>query len=73
LTLRQVLVRQMTDWERAALQHQAFTLIFGGPAGDVLPDGLYGLEAESGEAFELYVIPVQTVARDRQDYQVVFN
>jgi hypothetical protein len=38
-----------------------------------LREGLYVLEVEGGPAFQLYVIPVQTLARDRQDYQVVFN
>jgi hypothetical protein len=73
LTLSRVDVRRMEEWEAALLRHQAFTLIFGGPPGDVLREGLYVLEVEGGPAFQLYVIPVQTFARDRQDYQVVFN
>jgi hypothetical protein len=73
LTLSRVHVRQMGEQELAALGHQAFTLIFAGPPGDALSDGLYTLEAEGGPAFLLYVIPVQTLARDRQDYQVVVN
>jgi hypothetical protein len=52
---------------------QPFTLLFSGPPGDVLRQGLYTLEVEGGPAFQLYVIPVQTFARDRQDYQAVFN
>lgn len=73
LTLTSVEIRHLLPHERAVLQHQAFTLIFRGPPGEVLPDGLYTLEAEGGPAFELYVIPIQTMSRDRQDYQVVFN
>jgi hypothetical protein len=48
-------------------------LIFRGPAGDLLREGLYVLEVEGGPSFELYVIPVHTPARDRQDYQAAFN
>jgi hypothetical protein len=73
LTLSRVDIRQMGEWERAALGRQSFTLIFAGPPGDVLGQGLYNLEIEGGPTVELYVIPVQTFARDRQDYQAVFN
>jgi hypothetical protein len=73
LTLSRVDIRQMGEWERAALGRQSFTLIFEGPPGDVLREGLYTLEVEGGPASQLYIIPVQTFARDRQDYQVVFN
>jgi hypothetical protein len=31
------------------------------------------LEVEGGPSFTLYVIPVHTPARDRQDYQAAFN
>jgi len=34
---------------------------------------LYEVAIESGPAIELYIIPINTVAGDRQDYQVVFN
>jgi hypothetical protein len=50
-----------------------FLLIFRGPPGDVLPEGLYTFEVESGPSFELYVMPIHTPARDRQDYQSSFN
>ena len=50
-----------------------FLLIFRGPPGDVLPEGLYTFEVEGGPAFELYVMPIHTPARDRQDYQSSFN
>lgn len=50
-----------------------FLLIFRGPAGDVLPEGLYTFEVEGGPSFELYVMPIHTPARDRQDYQSSFN
>jgi hypothetical protein len=50
-----------------------FLLIFRGPPGDVLPEGLYTFEVEGGPSFELYVMPIHTHARDRQDYQSSFN
>lgn len=73
LTLSQVELRRMDERELAALGRQSFTLVFAGPPGNVLRDGLYTLEVEGGPAFQIYVIPVRTVARDRQDYQAVFN
>jgi hypothetical protein len=50
-----------------------FTVLFHGPLGDILPEGLYRAEIESGRALEFYISPIHTVARDRQDYQAVFN
>jgi len=73
LTLSQVDLRRMDERELAALGRQSFTLIFAGPPGNVLRDGLYTLEVEGGPSFELYVIPIRTLVRDRQDYQAVFN
>ena len=54
-------------------QRKPFNLIFQGPRGDVMPEGLYMAEVEDGARFELYVIPIHTPAPDRQDYQAVFN
>jgi hypothetical protein len=54
-------------------KRQPFTLILCGPPDDVLPEGLYDVAVESGPDFTLYIIPIHTVARDRQNYQVVFN
>lgn len=69
-TLAKVDVGQAAEgWPR-----QLFNLIFHGPPGDVLPEGFYSVDVEEdGSAFELYLMPVQTVARDRQDYQAAFN
>ena len=50
-----------------------FLLIFRGPPGDVLAEGLYTFEVEGGPTFELYVMPIHTAARDRQEYQSSFN
>lgn len=52
---------------------QPFTLIFRGPPAEVLAEGLYEMESDGGATFELYMIPVHTVPRDRQNYQAVFN
>jgi hypothetical protein len=50
-----------------------FTLMFEGPAGDILPAGPYRTAVQDGPVFELYVSPIHTHARDHQDYQAVFN
>ena len=50
-----------------------FTLIFHGPAAEVLPEGLYRTHIEGGAVTELYIMPIHTTERDRQAYQAVFN
>jgi hypothetical protein len=50
-----------------------FSLIFSGPPGDVLHEGLYALEVEDGPVFDLYLMPIQTRVLGRQDYQAAFN
>jgi hypothetical protein len=50
-----------------------FSLIFHGPVGDVLPEGLYTAAIEAGPQVDLYVMPIHTPAAGRQDYQAVFN
>lgn len=52
---------------------QPFILIFSGPPGDVLAEGMHTIMREDGTAYDLYLIPVHTPARERQDYQAVFN
>jgi hypothetical protein len=71
LTLTAVETPRFAGWEAAP--RQPFTLLFRGPPGDVLAEGLYTLEVEGGPSFELYVIPIHTPDRSRQDYQSVFN
>jgi hypothetical protein len=73
LTLSQIDVLKLTAAQAQAMPRQPFTLIFSGPAGDLLPEGLYTLETAGGAVFTLYLIPVQTASRDRQDYQAAFN
>jgi hypothetical protein len=58
--------------------YQPFVLIFSGPPGDVLAEGMHTLRREAGApgegaAYDLYLIPVHTPAPGRQDYQAVFN
>lgn len=50
-----------------------FTLIFHGPRGDILREGLHTAETETGARFTFYIMPIHTPAPDRQEYQVVFN
>jgi hypothetical protein len=55
------------------MSYKAFTLIFTGPRGNVLPEGFYAAEADGGTRFEFYILPIHTPAPDRQEYQAVFN
>jgi hypothetical protein len=73
LTLAEVDARVLSEAELKLFPRQPFSLIFRGSPADVLPEGLHTLEVEGGDAFEIYVIPIHTSARDRQDYQAVFN
>jgi hypothetical protein len=52
---------------------QAFNLIFSGPPGDVLREGLYTFQVERGPEFEFYVMPIHTPVPGQQDYQAAFN
>lgn len=51
----------------------SFSLLLRGAATPIVSEGLHRLAFENGASFELYLIPVHTPSRDRQDYQVVFN
>ena len=73
LTLHEVSEPALRESPHQTASNRPFTLIFRGPVGDVLPEGLRAFEVEGGGEFELYVMPIHTVARDRQDYQAVFN
>jgi hypothetical protein len=50
-----------------------FSLELRGPPAPIVPEGMHRLVFDDATRFELYLIPVHTPARDRQDYQVVFN
>jgi hypothetical protein len=73
LTLQTVDIRRLEEWERQILPRQPFNLIFSGPRDEVLREGLYALQVENGPSLNLYVMPVRTVERDRQNYQAAFN
>jgi hypothetical protein len=57
-------------WPRAP-----FLVIFRGPPGrDVLvPEGSYDCEIENGPKLNLYLMPIYTPSRERQEYQSAFN
>jgi hypothetical protein len=73
LTLVRIETRPIEAWERKMGLRAPFNLIFSGPSGDVLAEGMHTFALEDGTAFELYVIPVHTPVRGRQDYQSSFN
>ena len=52
---------------------QPFVLVFSGPPGEVLAEGMHTITREDGAAYDLYLIPIHTPAPGRQDYQAVFN
>ncbi len=72
LTLAEVEVRHGV--QRPGSAHPPFTLVFHGPRDNVMPEGFYAAKAGAdGPSFAFYIIPIHTPARDRQDYQAVFN
>jgi hypothetical protein len=71
LTLVSIDTRRFPGAE--SLTRQPFILILEGPPGDVLPEGLYDVAVDAGPQLSLYIAPMHTIARDRQDYQVVFG
>jgi hypothetical protein len=52
---------------------QPFALIFSGPPGDVLAEGMHTIAHADGATYDLYLIPIHTPAPGRQDYQAIFN
>ena len=73
LTLTSVHTPALSDAQRQLFAREPFSLFFEGPPADVLQEGQYAFDVEGGGAFEFYLIPIYTPARDRQDYQAVFN
>jgi hypothetical protein len=59
--------------ERLGGPRKPFTLILRGPRDDILPEGMYSIDADGVPGFELYIIPIHSPARDHQDYQIIFN
>jgi len=66
-------VEVMPPSNAPAEQRNPFILVFHGPRDDVMPEGLYAAEVKDGPRFELYVVPIHTMGRERQDYQAIFN
>ena len=73
LTLVRIETRPIEEWEQKMGLRAPFNLIFRGPAGDVLAEGMHTLASEDGASFALYVNPVHTPVRSQQDYQCSFN
>jgi hypothetical protein len=73
LTISKIDARKLEEWEKEIVPRQPFIVMFRGPPGDVLPEGMRELHVEGGPSFRLYIIPVLTPQRDRQNYQSVFN
>jgi len=73
LTLTQVDAPRIAGAPAQSMPRQPFTLIFCGPPGEVLAEGLHALTVADGRRFEFYLIPIQTPSAERQDYQAVFN
>jgi hypothetical protein len=71
LTLVKVETHDYAGWEAAP--HKPFSLLLQGPPREVVPEGLYRFIVDGEREFELYLVPIHTVSRDHQDYQIVFN
>lgn len=70
LTLSRV---ERPSTELPAGLRQPFNLIFTGLPQPVLREGLYTVDVDGGPDFQLYIMPIHTAGRDRQDYQASFN
>jgi hypothetical protein len=72
-TLRLARAELLPASGRAGHTRPPFMLIFAGPPGDVLPEGLYTATVADGPGFDVHIMPIRTIAADRQEYQAVFN
>lgn len=50
-----------------------FLIVLSGPKQPLVRPGSYMCEIEGGPTYELFLLPIHTVATDRQDYQSVFG
>jgi hypothetical protein len=58
----------------AGYDRAPFIVIFRGPSKtDVMRAGIYDCAIDGGPTYSLHVMPIQTSAPDRQEYQSVFN
>jgi hypothetical protein len=62
---------EVTDQARTP-QQEAFSVVFHGPAGRFIPQGLYQLKHEALGEFEIFLVPI---AKDNDGYQyeAIFN
>jgi hypothetical protein len=56
----------------STLQHEQFSIVFRGPNDRLLPQGIYSVEHNELEKFDLFIVPI------RQDqngiyYEAIFN
>jgi len=72
-TLILVAVDQRIGHAPEAAMRAPFSLKLRGSPAPIVPEGMHRLVFEDGTGFELYLIPVHTLSRDHQDYQIVFN
>lgn len=62
--------KRLPKWAK----RRPFTLIFSGPREhEHLPEGMHECEIEGGPTYAIYVMPIQTMQPDRQEYQAIFN
>ena len=59
--------------ERVELAAPGFNLLFRGPTGTILPEGLHHFTLEDGDSFTFHLMPIHTPLPGHQDYQAVFN
>jgi hypothetical protein len=71
LTLTTIDRHKFAGWDSAV--REPFSLILRGPRSPVLREGFHAVAIEDGPVLTLYIIPVETRAREHQDYQVAFN
>ncbi|HEX8218535.1 MAG TPA: hypothetical protein VF914_04880 [Chloroflexia bacterium] len=59
------------EWSRAS-GRAPFTLTFAGPTEAFLPQGLYLVEHDGLDSFELFIVPLGPVGRDLH-YEAIFT
>lgn len=70
LKLESATAKPIQGWNS---ERTPFSLLFVGPASPVLIEGFHTFDVADGPEAALYIMPINTVARDRQDYQAIFN
>ena len=73
MALTLVSVQAVATTVPAGMARTPFTLIFNGAPDNLLAEGLHTVEIEDGPVLDLYITPIVTPVRSRQDYQAAFN